>query len=64
MVFFPPGISVGTVATKSELEKAVVKSRPPRDVNPNILPAGVCVWGAEAGEVLFRAHRLSPTCAL
>lgn len=40
---FPPGISIGTVATKSVLEEAVVKSRPPRDVNPNILAAGVCV---------------------
>lgn len=60
---FPPGISIGTAATKSVLEEAVVKSRPPRDVNPNILAAGVCV-GRGAGVVLFTAHRLIPTCAL
>lgn len=38
-VSFFPAISVQLVSTKTVLEK--VKSRFPRDLNPNILPAGV-----------------------
>lgn len=57
LFFLPPLYFSSNGLNKDSVRESTVKSRLPRDVNPNILPAGF-LWGAGAEVVLFKAHRM------